>query len=88
MSLCSSPAFAELEARFIEEGHRAGQILRLEHFRLQRVYRHRLAHNIAAGTETIDGYMRGPRSAADDRNARVVARYFARFFPVKFQKAA
>lgn len=88
MSLCSHPAFAGLEARFIAEGQRAGQILRLEHSRLQRVYRHRLAHGVAAGTETIDGYMRGPRSAADERNARVVARYFARFFPVKLAKAA
>lgn len=88
MSLCSHPAFAELEARFIEEGRRAGQILRLEHFRLQRIFRKRLAFQVAAGTETIDGYMRGPRSAADDRNARVVSRYFARFCPVQLKKVA
>lgn len=88
MSLCTSPAFAALEARFIAEGQRAGQILRLEHFQLQRMFRKRLAFQVAAGTETLDGYMRGLRSPADERNARVVARYFARFFPVKLAKAA
>lgn len=88
MSLTTHPAFQAILAAVEAEGRKAGDALRIERLQIQRRYRKRLAFMVAAGTETLDDYLFGLRTPTDERNVRIVSRYFNRFFPVKTRIAA
>lgn len=88
MSLCDNADFLTLEARFAVEGRRAARQLRLEVFQIQRRYRHVLAHKVAARIVTLENYLVEWRTFQDERNVRVVARYFRKYPLEQIRKAA
>lgn len=74
-----SPTFAKMLADVEALGTRQCEENRLRRLLDARRHRHHLAHLIAAKMTTFDRYLIGRPTYADRRNARVVARYFARF---------